>query len=301
MKLTGIHLLVTYQCLKECDHCFVWGSPRQTGTMTVGFMRDLLRQARELGSVEQIYFEGGEPFLYYAALLQGARMAAEAGFEVGLVTNAYWATSKEDALLYLRPFQGVIGRLTVSSDLFHADEPISRCSLAAVDAAGELGIRAETISIAQPGSSAAAIAQGQLPPGTSAVMYRGRAAEALASSVPAAASSELAHCPYEDLREPGRVHLDAEGHLHVCQGISIGNLGQASLARICESYDPDAHPVVGPLLQGGPAELARRHGLPHGPRYADACHLCYETRAALRSRYPGALAPDQAYGVSCDR
>ena len=31
MKLTGLHLLLTYQCVLECDHCFVWGSPWQKG------------------------------------------------------------------------------------------------------------------------------------------------------------------------------------------------------------------------------------------------------------------------------
>jgi hypothetical protein len=31
--------------------------------------------------------------------------------------------------------------------------------------------------------------------------------------------------------------------------------------------------------------------------YADECHLCFETRLALRTRFPQVLAPDQAYGV----
>ena len=35
MKLSGLHLLLTYQCTFECDHCFVWGSPWQTGTLTL--------------------------------------------------------------------------------------------------------------------------------------------------------------------------------------------------------------------------------------------------------------------------
>jgi len=29
MKLSSLHVLLTYQCNYECDHCFVWGSPRQ--------------------------------------------------------------------------------------------------------------------------------------------------------------------------------------------------------------------------------------------------------------------------------
>jgi len=297
MKLTGIHLLLTYQCTKECDHCFAWGSPRQTGTMTTGFLREVLRQARELGTVEWIYFEGGEPFLYYAALLEGVRMAAEAGFSVGLVSNAYWATDEEDALHSLRPFREWIGDLSISTDLYHGDEMISRCAIAATQAARRLGIPCDTISIAQPDSADAAPSRGQAPPGTSAVMFRGRAAETLAGQAPSVPWSELTRCPHEDLDEPGRVHLDALGNVHVCQGISIGNVNRTSLARICESYDPGAHPIVGPLLRGGPVELAKEHGLPHEERYADACHFCYAARSALRRHYSGLLAPDQAYGV----
>ena len=96
------------------------------------------------------------------------------------------------------------------------------------------------------------------------------------------------------------MHVDAWGNLHVCQGIVIGNLLQRSLAEIVREYEPDAHPIVGPLLAGGPAELAERYGLPRMQGYADACHLCYSARCALRNRFPELLAPDQMYGVFRD-
>ena len=84
MKLTGLHILLTYQCTYECEHCFVWGSPRQSGTLTLEQVEDILKQAKDAG-VESIYFEGGEPFLYYAILSKGVRLAAEMGFSVGIV------------------------------------------------------------------------------------------------------------------------------------------------------------------------------------------------------------------------
>ncbi len=62
-------------------------------------------------------------------------------------------------------------------------------------------------------------------------------------------------------------------------------------------YDPDAHPIVGPLLAGGPAEIVRRYGLAHEAGYADHCHLCYRMRCALRARFPEVLTPDQMYGT----
>ena len=35
IRISGLHLLLTYQCTYECDHCFVWGSPWQSGVFTV--------------------------------------------------------------------------------------------------------------------------------------------------------------------------------------------------------------------------------------------------------------------------
>jgi MoaA/NifB/PqqE/SkfB family radical SAM enzyme len=51
MSLTGLHLLLTYQCNYECDHCFAWGSPGQTGVMTLAQIRDIYRQAKEMETI----------------------------------------------------------------------------------------------------------------------------------------------------------------------------------------------------------------------------------------------------------
>ncbi len=88
MKLEGLHILLTYQCTYECDHCFVWGSPRQTGTLTYEQIEQILLQAKD-AHVTSIYFEGGEPFLYYAILVKAVHKAADMGFSVGIVSNAY--------------------------------------------------------------------------------------------------------------------------------------------------------------------------------------------------------------------
>lgn len=297
MILTGIHVLLTYQCNLECDHCFAWGSPGQSGTMTLSQMRELLSQSKDLGTVKWFYLEGGEPFLYYPIMLRGTQEAAALGFQVGLVTNSYWATGEEDALEWLRPFQGIVQDLSISSDLFHWGEEVESRVRAARKAADALGIPIGVISIAQPEAAEARAAIGQLPEGESGLMYRGRAAERLAPKASRHAWEMFTECPYEDLREPGRVHVDPLGNLHICQGIVLGNFLQKPLSEICEGYDAEAHPIAGPLLMGGPAELVRRFDLPHEEAYADACHLCFEARLSLRKRFPDILMPDQMYGV----
>ena len=300
IELSGIHILLTYTCTSECDHCFVWGSPWQDGILSLDQLDEILEQAAELRTVEWIYFEGGEPFLFYPVLVKAVETAAGAGFKVGLVSNAYWATEVRDALEWLRPFEGLVQDLSVSSDLFHHSEEQDRLAENAAAVAGKLGIPTGTISIAQPEASGTNGPVGQLPLGESPVRFRGRAAEKLASDAPKRPWEEFTECPCEDFRDPGRVHLDPLGNIHICQGISIGNVFQSTLVSICEAYDPGTHPVIGPLLTGGPAELVRRFDLPHEPAYADACHLCYEARRGLRDRHPEILGPDQMYGIGLD-
>lgn len=290
MKPTGLHLLLSYQCTFECDHCFVWGSPWQGGTMTLATIRRILEQGKAAGTVRTIFFEGGEPFLYYGALLEGVRMAAGMGFEAGIVTNVYWATSEEDAVACLRPFAGLLHNLTISTDLFHYTEKVSRQAENARAAARTLGIDLGTISVARP-------CDGERRPGEGGVMFRGRAAVKLAAQAAQQPWLSFTTCPHEKLDDPGRLHVDAFGNLHICQGISVGNLLRAPLADIFATYDPVNHAIVGPLLYGGPAELVRRYHIAHAETYADACHLCYEARLALRERFPDTLAPDQMYGA----
>ena len=110
MKLSGLHLLLTYQCTFECDHCFAWGSPWQDGTMTLQDIRQVLQQADQMGGVEWIYFEGGEPFLYYRTLLKGVEMAARAGYRVGIIAQPALETDADIARLgEPRLFWGVTG------------------------------------------------------------------------------------------------------------------------------------------------------------------------------------------------
>ena len=302
MNISGLHLLLTYQCNLECDHCFAWGSPWQTGTITLERIREILRQAKELGTVEWFYFEGGEPFLFYPIMVRGVEEAARLGFKVGIVTNGYWGTDLTDALEWLRPFKGLAQDLSVSSDLLHWSEALSRQAEIAKQAAEELEIPLGIISIADPEETDAPGTVGKLPTSESGIMYRGRATEELVAEAPRQAWTEFTECPHEDLRDPGRLHIDPLGNVHVCQGISLGNVFREALSEIVRTYNDDVgagtHPIVSPLISGGPKALIEQYELDHEDGYADACHLCYEARLALRDRFPELLTPDQMYGVA---
>jgi len=65
-------------------------------------------------------------------------MAAQAGFRVGIVSNAYWGTSLDDALEWLQPLAPWVQDLSVSSDLFHYSDKISQQASNAAAAAQQL-------------------------------------------------------------------------------------------------------------------------------------------------------------------
>jgi MoaA/NifB/PqqE/SkfB family radical SAM enzyme len=263
--------------------------------MNLEQIHEILRQAHEIDELEWVYFEGGEPFLYYPILMRAVQMATAMGFRTGIVSNAYWAETRADAVIWLKPFADLIENLTISSDLYHYCETNSQQVQNAIAAAEELGIPLGTISVAQPEQTNALLTVGLIPSGESAVMYRGRATCELVPRATLQPWNSFTSCVHEDLRDPGRCHLDPFGNMHICQGISIGNIFQRSLKDICANYQPETHPICGPLLAGGPVALVEEYNLPHDENYADACHLCYKARLALRERFPVELTPDQMY------
>ena len=296
MPLTGVHFLLSYQCTHECDHCFVWASPRAGGTITLEMLTTVLDQAVELGSISDIYFEGGEPFLFYPLLVEGIRRARARGFSTGVVTNCYWATAEPDAELWLRPLGELgVADVSVSSDVFHSGEVEDPRPGFAVRAARSLDLDEMVITIDPPTVCTSPDEKG-LPIVGGSVRFRGRAAVNLTKELPRKPWTEFDECPDEDFLDPGRVHVDGYGNVHLCQGLLLGNVRQASLAGLLDNFDPHTHPIIGPLVAGGPAELVRVYDLPHEDGYVDACHLCYEARSALRARFPEWLGPPSVYG-----
>ena len=126
---------------------------------------------------------------------------------------------------------------------------------------------------------------------------RGRAVEKLAEGLPTMSWTAFSECPLEDLRHPRRVHIDPYGHVHLCQGLTMGNMWETPLSSLVKTYEPDTHPICGPLLKGGPAQLAREYNVPHEDEYVDACHFCSKICLALTDKFPQFLTPRQVYGL----
>jgi len=298
--LTGLHFLLTYTCNLECDHCFLYSGPQAQGTFTLNQIRQLLDEAVKIGTVEWIYFEGGEPFLYYPIMLEGIKLARAMGFRVGVVTNAYYATAEEDIEVWLKPLGELgIADLSISNDPYHYEDEKENPALRAQKVARKLNLPVAEIRIEEPQVTAGAgEKQGKGEPviggGT---MFRGRAVEKLIADLPRRSWQEFTECPYEDLESPKRVHLDPYGNVHLCQGLSMGNAWEKPLSKMVKEYDAGSHPICGPLVRGGPALLAKECRVEHEDNYVDACHFCYSLRLKLLDRFPQYLTPKQVYGL----
>jgi len=261
-------------------------------------VKNVLNEAQKTGTVEWIYFEGGEPFLYYPVLVEANRVAREMGFKTGIVTNGYMATCVDDAKLWLKPLadDGVTD-LSVSDDTFHGDE--NPPAKTAVEAARLLNISVNSICIEKPRVIEASRESGGkgAPVIGGGALFKGRAAEKLTAGLPTRPWKNFTECSHEELEHPQRVHVDAFGNVFLCQGISMGNMWKTPLSELVARYRAEDHPICGPLVKGGPALLAETYGIETDAAYVDECHFCFVTRRKLINRFPEYLGPELVYGI----
>ena len=270
--------------------------------MTSDQLDEYLDQVAALSGVDMVFFEGGEPFTEYDLLLAGIQGALKRGLRWGVVSNGDWARQEQTARQVLRELkEHHIASLTLSTDSYHSRPFPSEAIRNAVTGAREMGIPTTVLATQGPGSCTKAPDEGLGDLAWSQVMYRGRAAHALAaSSESTQKGQEYTACGHEQLDTPSRVHLDAFGYVHLCQGLALGRLGSGeNLADLIANYQPKFHPIAGPLLAGGPRALA----LAYAPdtleqEFCDSCHMCYSLRLRLRHRFPHLLGPPHVYGLS---
>ena len=301
--MKALHILLTLKCIYKCDHCFLFSGPEQTEVFSQKFLEKVIEEAKNVQELEWICFEGGEPFLYYPLMLQGIKKANSFDLKTALVTNGYWAAAG-DAQLWLQPLKKAgLNSISISIGHFHDGHPRRENSqnnksvLSIENAAEELEIDVSWLETKEPYINS----QGELESG--GVMFRGRAADELTENLPRKSSREFHECPWEDLETPERLHIDPAGRIHICQGIIIGEAGEAkdkSLAKLIEDYDPYNHPIIEPLIKGGPRQLAKETNYNADADYVDACHFCFEIRRKLldTGKCNEYLAPMSVYDLS---
>lgn len=118
--LCNVGLLLTYKCTISCPHCIVQAGPDRSEEMPFASAKNWLNQisAYRNGYVLAVSLTGGEPFYNLDHLLSIANHANSLGLAISVVSNAFWATSKAEALRILN-LCSAISMISISTDIPH--------------------------------------------------------------------------------------------------------------------------------------------------------------------------------------
>jgi organic radical activating enzyme len=121
--LANIGFMLTYKCTIACPHCIVKAGPNRKEEMTIESAYNWLNQIKSYknGNIYGISLTGGEPFYNIEQLIGVANYAQSLGFIVSVVSNAYWASTREQALKTLSMCSS-IQLISISTDIYHQQE-----------------------------------------------------------------------------------------------------------------------------------------------------------------------------------
>jgi len=319
MSLSGCDFLLTFKCVAKCSHCSYRASPDRSGVMSVeDFQRYMTVLAREQ-DLSWITLHGGEPFLFYKTLKRCIEIARKLGQkDVGVITSGYWGGSQRNAQTRLQELRRTgLTSIYFSVDAFHQEFVPFRSVRTAINAARAIGFDKIVVTghyLGSVESENAFNVETEEHLGRLGLFedFRidkhplhvgGRASDKLARFLRCKAGIPGGRCvlPYwagETLKDPKVIEIDFLGNVTVCPGLCIGNAKAESLSTILRQYDYRQHPLAKLLVESGPSgllELPEAWRYIRKGKYVSDCHLCYELRKGLRSRFPELLKPESCY------
>jgi hypothetical protein len=85
-------------------------------------IKEYIKQAKEVGTIETIGFSGGEAILHYDQFLDCVSFAADLGFNVTLVTNGFWAADYDKGFKMMKRLaRAGLTQVSVSLDKYHQE------------------------------------------------------------------------------------------------------------------------------------------------------------------------------------
>ncbi len=305
MRLSGLHLLLTYKCNSECAHCFLSCGPHHDSFISFSDAKKYVDEAKDVPGINYFFIEGGEPFLDSELARKIIQHTTDNGYWIGILGNGYWAKTVEKGKEILRPLKEAgLGAIGISTDRYHQEKVPLATALNAVQAAKELEIDVDIMVTSDDKSegdeikSSLRVRNLDVPVSISKVRGKGRGS--LICSGKARPWQELSDCN-EALKDPGRVHIGPEGAIHLCQGVLIGqDARKKQMKEIFEEHLKAPNVIVEQIAQGGPAKLAEfaiKYGFKPKDTYLQDCQLCFEVRKFLRDNYPEILGPKEVYDI----
>lgn len=118
--LSNIGLMLTYKCSVACPHCIVEAGPHRKEMMLLedSFTWTLEASAYRDQHIKGLALTGGEPFFDMDNLKSISGHGRKLGFVISVVTNAFWASTREQALKVLSQMPD-IQMISLSTDAYH--------------------------------------------------------------------------------------------------------------------------------------------------------------------------------------
>ena len=116
-------IILSYRCHSGCKHClYNCGPSWEKEAMSPERLRRALEAILVWPQTPQVHLTGGEPFLHFPLLLQGARIAAELGIPAYVETSGGWCTDENEAVEQFSALrQAGLQAVLVSCSPFHAE------------------------------------------------------------------------------------------------------------------------------------------------------------------------------------
>jgi hypothetical protein len=269
-------------------------------------LREALKVVAGFPRAPQVHLTGGEPFLHFELLLQGARLATELGIPCYVETSASWCIDETQAVERLRALREAgLQAVLISCSPFHAERIPPRRTMRAIYAALKVfgparvtvylpdfielvrGFGVErTTPLSRYEEEFGPTRAAQILWGGYGIISGGRAGYRLGHLVPhhPAETWSRENCAGEILYAQ-HSHLDLYGNYisGFCGGLTVGDW--RDLPRLLDDRQRYP-PLVQVLIERGPCglyEYAREtfvyQALPNG--YTGKCHLCVDVRRRL--------------------
>jgi MoaA/NifB/PqqE/SkfB family radical SAM enzyme len=113
---------MTYKCQVACPHCIIEAGPNRKEEMSLNDALNWIQQIANYrnGYIKVLSLTGGEPFYNIDNLKMISDFGEACGLLVSVVTNAFWASTREKAVKTLRELSA-IKMLAISTDVYHQE------------------------------------------------------------------------------------------------------------------------------------------------------------------------------------
>ena len=291
MRYHSLVLIPSDHCNISCRHCAPECGPAERHPWDVPLLERCITEAAAIPNLRKsIHFAGGEPFLYFAQMLQLARHGHSHGFACSIVTNGFWGVNetRADRMIASLVEQG-LRRVELSFDHFHMEFLPARTvrqSIAVLKRAGVfICMRVVTTRKHQVDETLRQFTPDDLDGvevNASGLIPTGRAIREVNPDEyyvsPEGANGACADFLNLTIRPDGNVGPCCAGG-ESTPSLSLGNVHLAALDRIAK--DAERNLFLKQVVEQGPSsffERLREAGFGHKirPQYTSICQACSE-------------------------